>query len=86
MKARPAVRIAEDPNTKEVDASRCAFLWCDVYAVEDETGRTFEYPKELTWIRTVHGCYYIEGRFDDVLAEWDAYLEKNDTTLAFTRN
>jgi hypothetical protein len=86
MSIRLALRIAEDESTKEVTGSRCAFLWSDVYAVEDETGRVFPWPNELTWIRTIHGCYYIEGPFLQILAEWDAFRKATSFTLSFSRS
>ena len=79
-----AVCVIADEDADTVTASRCAFRWSDVYAVQDDMSRRFDWPRELTWITTEADAFFIDSPFDVVLAEWEAYLSEPSPFLAFT--
>jgi hypothetical protein len=86
MLPRQAIRVAYNEDTKQVETSRCAFLWEDVYMLEDDSDRGFAYEGPLTWVRTMNANFYIEGEYEAVCKEWDAYSLTTDTMLVFSRN
>ena len=79
-----AVCVIADEAADTITTSRCAFRWADVLAVQDDMSRTFDWPRELTWITTTADDFFIDSPFDTVLAEWEAYLSAPTPFLAFT--
>jgi hypothetical protein len=87
MKAvRRAIKVSQDEDTNQINASRCAFLWEDVVGMEDETGTRYDYPKPRTWIWLTYSAFYIEGELEDVFAEWVAYQATFESALSFSRH
>lgn len=86
MPARRALRIARNETTNKLETSKVAFHWEDVDMLEDDSDNEIGYGKPMTWVRTTYGSFYIEGLFEDVVAEWDAHEVATDNQLLFTRH
>lgn len=83
---RIAVAVNQDEDTKQLYKGRCVFRWQDVMGMEDDGGATWDYHKPRVWLWIGYKEFYIEGIFEDVLAEWQQWLAANNTQLAFSRS
>lgn len=83
---RIATAVGQDEDTKLIRVNQCVFRWQDIMGMEDDGAATWEYPKSRVWLWVGYKEFYIEGVFEEVFKEWQAWLAENNTQLAFSRS